>query len=110
MHVRPLYTSTSTSTSTPLSPSHPVTQHQGPQLTPTSNSAGSNSGNANQIGSGNTAGSGNSATLPSILKSRGLGDTLSTTLGSVTSPSAGSGNRFLGNGIGNGAGSGNGCA
>ncbi|KAJ4331991.1 hypothetical protein N0V87_008731 [Didymella glomerata] len=75
------------------------------------NSAGSNSGNNNQAGTDNTAGSGNTVTFPSILKDRDLGSTLAgitNTIGSITNPSAGSGNRFLGNGNDNGSGSGNG--
>jgi hypothetical protein len=80
----------------------PLTQH--------SNSAGSNSGNNNVAGSGNSAGNGNTVTFPSILKDRDLVGSLSgitNTIGSITSPSAGSGNRFLGNGNGNGQNSGN---
>ena len=80
-------------------------------LTPHSNSAGDNSGDNNVVGSKDSAGSGNTVTFPSILKDRDLAGSLSgltNTIGSITNPSAGSGNRFLGNGNANGQNSGNG--
>jgi hypothetical protein len=79
------------------------------------NSAGNGNGNNNKAGNGNEAGSGNTINFPSISKERrsgGLADMLSgvtNTIGSVTNPTAGSGNTFkdIANGNGNGNGNGN---
>ena len=74
------------------------------------NSAGNNDGNNNVVGSGSSAGVGNTLNLGGILKARqlpGLTNALSeleleNTIGSVTNPTAGSGNSFLGNGANSG--------
>lgn len=69
---------------------------------------GNNNSNENEAGSANTVGNGNKLSL----KDRSLlGDGLTNTIGSITNPTAGSGNKLIGNGNGNGngnsAGSGN---
>ncbi|KAF3008421.1 Extracellular matrix protein fras1 [Curvularia kusanoi] len=67
------------------------------------NTAGNNNGNDNSAGNGNIAGSGNTVTFPSIgLKERAADGGLTALLGSITNPSAGDGNKFLGNGAGSG--------
>ena len=71
------------------------------------NSAGNKNGNSNTAGSGNSAGNSNTVNF----KERDLAGTASgitNTLGSITNPTAGSGNTFEGNGDGNGNGNGNG--
>ncbi|KAH3944924.1 hypothetical protein HBI56_152910 [Parastagonospora nodorum] len=81
------------------------------------NEAGNNNGNNNEAGNKNGAGNGNTIKFPSLgLKERdaqpGLLDGLSgitNTIGSITNPTAGSGNSFkdIANGNGNGNGNGN---
>ena len=85
------------------------------------NSAGNNNGNDNVAGNENSAGNGNTFNLPSLTGLLGgkekrqpdvVKDVMSsvtgtlTNIGSVTSPIAGSGNSFLGNGNSNGQGNG----
>jgi hypothetical protein len=77
------------------------------------NSAGNGNGNHNSAGNDNQAASGNTFKFPSILEERkaSYDDPLSeivNTIGSVTNPTAGSGNKFLGNLDGNGNKNGNG--
>ncbi|KAH7408606.1 hypothetical protein DE146DRAFT_752732 [Phaeosphaeria sp. MPI-PUGE-AT-0046c] len=88
------------------------------------NEAGNNNGNNNEAGNNNQAGSGNKVTFPSlggILKKREASlldplEGITNTIGSVSNPTAGSGNDFKdilngngnGNGNGNSAGNGNG--
>ena len=69
------------------------------------------------MGSGSSAGVGNTLNLGGILKARQLPDLtnvlseleLENTIGSVTNPTAGSGNSFLGNGANSGNNNGQGC-
>jgi phage repressor protein C with HTH and peptisase S24 domain len=85
------------------------------------NSAGNNNGNDNVAGNENSAGNGNTFNLPSLTGLLGkekrtpdvvrdllspITGTLTNTVGSITSPVAGSGNSFLGNGNNNGQGNG----
>jgi hypothetical protein len=72
------------------------------------NSAGNNNGNNNNAGNGDAAGNGNSISLVKARDGSDLLSGLTNTIGSVTNPTAGSGNTFEGIANGNGNGNGNG--
>jgi hypothetical protein len=72
------------------------------------NEAGNDNGNDNEAGNDNQAGSGNTVTFPSVFAKRDIVRDVMNTIGSVTNPTAGSGNEFTDNLNGNGNGNGNG--